>query len=48
MVFGSAGSMITRRAPRGEHGVWPRNTSVGVEPVQSDGAPCETSCHDWP
>ena len=35
-MFGSAGSMITRRAPRGEHGVWPRNTCVGVLPVQSD------------
>src|SRR5262249_53203737 len=47
-VFGSDGSMMTRRAPRGEHGVSPRNTWVGVLPVQSEGAPCETSCHDWP
>ena len=29
-MFGSIGSKCTRRAPRGEHGVRPRNTSVGV------------------
>jgi hypothetical protein len=47
-VFGSLGSTITRRAPRGEHGVMLRNTSVGELAVQSAGAPCDTSCHDFP
>src|ERR1051325_1008287 len=33
-VFGSEGSIATCEAPRGEHGVWPRNTDCGVAFVQ--------------
>jgi hypothetical protein len=33
-IVGSLGSNITRRAPRTEHGVDPRNTCGGVASVQ--------------
>ncbi len=38
-MFGSTGSILTRRAPRGEQGVRLSDTSSGVDAVQSAGAP---------
>src|SRR6266498_4479639 len=39
---------MTRRAPRGEHGVVPRKTSVGVLSVQFAALPWFTSVNVWP
>ena len=47
-MFGSTGSIITRRAPRGEHGVPPSETTSGGVAVQSAAAPWFTSSHDSP
>ena len=47
-MFGSTGSNITRRAPRGEHGVVFSDTVSGVDAVQSAAAPWFTSSQDSP
>ena len=47
-MFGSVGSNLTRRAPRGEQAVWPRNTWVGVLSVQFVGLPWFTSVNVSP
>jgi len=38
-VFGSTGSIFTRRAPRGEQAVWFNDTASGVDAVHSAAAP---------
>ena len=47
-MFGSVGSTFTRRAPRGEQAVWPRNTWDGVLSVQFVGLPWFTSVNVSP